>query len=273
MRRIHLTAALSMMLLLVSARAAYAGDVLAYLGPDVSGDNTVLTIVGDNLGDAIRITEDAPNHAWIEGLNGTTVNGNTVDELFNSLHVFTGASINLGNGDDSVEYVFTGKQFNHYAELFTGNGDDRVTILARGLVGYLRIDTGTGNDTATMRLTAEALMDYVQLDTGLGKDAVSYMADNGDGGAPILLRDTRIDTGQGDDEMHFHGYIDPLGGTVHVQMAEGDDLLVGDADGQVELSCDVIALGDGGTDTVINALYFDIPYDLWAYLEFEVIVE
>lgn len=244
------------------------GNVLAYLGPDAFGQNTVLTIEGDHLGNEIRVVEDAIDHVRIEGLNGTTVNGLAADEVFASLDIFPGAFVDLGNGDDSVEYVFTGGQFNHLLQITTGNGDDEATIVASGFVGSLRIDTGTGNDVATVQFAGDALVPWLFLDTGVGDDAVFIEADNS--GFPILFNLGVIETGQGNDVAAFDGWVAALSGSLIVFLDEGDDTLLGDPDSEVPVPGRVEALGGSGHDTVLNAAYFRSPFALH---QFETIVE
>lgn len=274
-RRLIWTAATTLCLLTTqSAPCQAGGNVLAYLGPDPFGGNTVLTIEGDHLGNEIRIIEieDAPDHVWIEGLNGTTVNGQAVDQVVASAH-FSGALIDLGNGDDAVEYIFAVEQCSssHFSEITTGNGNDQVSVLASGDVGFLRIDTGTGSDSATLQFASDALVGGVQLNTGPGDDAVFYEADNGE--PPIVTWGSAyIDTHSGNDLVSFGGPVWALFEHTLVLLGCGDDVLIGDPDSEVHIPgpSRVDAVGGAGSDTVLNASYFG-PH--MTFQEFETVVE
>lgn len=227
-----------------SGQCLAEGNVLAYLGPDRFGRNLVLTILGDHDDNEICIIEDRPGHVRIAGLNGTTVNGQATDEL-SADTTFLGALVDLGNGDDAVEYVFTGGQYGHSLDILTGNGNDQVGVTVSGRVGFCRIDTGMGDDT------------------------IFFEADNSNGGLP-QIPGAVIATRQGNDDVYFGGYVHILTTGIEVYLGKGDDILVGDSESNVEFPRDVVAYGGEGYDAVLNAAYFRFPY---APDEFETVTE
>jgi hypothetical protein len=235
-----------------------AGDVLALVGPDLSGNDTLLVIKGDNEANQIRVIELAPGHARIEGINGTTINGKVADEVFSSGSVFGGAEVCLGNGADEISYEFTGNQQLHLTRIDTGYGDDSVDVFAQGVVGFLAIDTGFGSDQVTIDLAPNTvLLSGFSITTGLGNDSVLIRADS-EGGLPHLFGfGSRIETEQGNDVVQFEGVLAGFGGgrLVTVLLGAGDDTLIGDPENTLSVFS-VESLGGPGEDTVLNAAYF-----------------
>lgn len=232
-----------------------AGDVAAFLGPNPFGENTVLTIVGDNQANQIRVIEDGPNHAIIEGLNGTTVNGKAVDEVFSTYPVFQAAEVRLGNGDDTLIYEFTGQQFRHFNRIETGNGDDTVTILAKGVVGVLNVDTGQGADRLTLEMATDTFfIDGFTLLTGGGDDWIAIRGVD-EGPLPTIFRFSLIDTAQGNDTVQFEGLFGAPFGRIAVTLEEGNDTLIGDPEHTLP-GFGVQVVGGTGVDTALNASYF-----------------
>jgi len=263
MKRVTLLFVLALTPALINAGPAHAGDVVAYL----SGlFNESLIIVGDNLGNEIRITQDTGYHVRIEGVNGTTVNGLPSVDLSNTAEPIDYVSIDLRNGDDVVEYVFTGGYLYHRTDFTTGNGDDQVTVRIIGTsLDYLTIDTGTGNDTVTVQVAESAIYGFY-VNTGAGDDAVLIEAGNSDGGYAYLGYHGEIETEEGNDLVQFEGYFNFSFGSLFMLLGKGDDILVGDPNYNLFFS--VACLGGSGDDTVLNASYFG--YHLG---EFETIVE
>ena len=89
----------------------------------------MLVVEGDNQSNQIRIVDDTPGQARIEGLDGTTVNGMAADEVFSGFAWFSWIRVDLGNGDDTLTYESAGVRV-HATTIAMGNGDDTVTVLA-----------------------------------------------------------------------------------------------------------------------------------------------
>jgi hypothetical protein len=242
-------------------RWAPAGNVSAQLAPDISGDLTVLSIVGDSEANAIRVVEDSPGHVRIEGMGSTTVNGMAVVDLFSSGDEFLLVDIDLRNADDILVYQFTGEDYQQFLQdttIDTGAGDDTVTVFVHGLIGPLTIDTGVGTDRVTIDLAPDsAIFDGLLVDTGAGDDWLLFRAD-ADGGwrmpALVFGRLFLIDMGLGNDLVQFEGEFGCLGSHLTVHLGNGDDTLIGDPD-HVLAAGTVRAFGDLGHDAVFNAAY------------------
>jgi hypothetical protein len=252
MKRVTLLFALTLTPALINAGPAHAGDVVAYLGGFF---NSSLIIVGDNLGNEIRITQDTPSHVRIEGVNGTTVNGLPSVDLSNTAEWIDYASIDLGTGDDVVEYVFTGEFVSTGTDFTTGNGDDQVTVRLIGVrlvASSLWIDTGTGSDTVTVQLAESSIDGSLNVNTGDGDDAVFIEADNSwiEGGVPAVI----IETEEGNDLVQFEGYVATFYYYISILLGKGDDILVGDPNYNVFPY--VYCRAGSGDDTVLNASYF-----------------
>lgn len=235
-------------------RCVPAGNVTAQLLPDISGDLTVLSIVGDNEANEIRVVEDAPGHVRIEGLGSTTVNGLAALELFSARDVLTFAEIQLGNGDDSLVHEFTGDQWRHGTRIDTGHGNDSVSVSVRGVVGVLWLDTGTGNDSVTLDLAPATFILSLQLNTGLGDDSLLFRSSS-DGGSPTLGHVLNfIEMDQGKDVAQFEGEFGAEN-RLFLSLGAGDDTLMGDAESSL-FGHQVQIFAGHGHDAVFNASYF-----------------
>jgi hypothetical protein len=241
----------------LESRWVPAGNVTAQFLPTVSGgDLTVLSVVGDNEANQLRVLEDAPGHVRLEGQAGTTINGQAADELFTSGGfpiVF--ANVDLGNGSDTFVHEFTGDQHPHRFSIDSGTGNDSVTVLVRGVVGRIIIATGVGSDSVTLDLAASSLVpDSLSIHTGAGADTVLLRADS-DGVPPTVFGAPVIFTEQGNDVVQFEGEFFVFASDLYVDLGEGDDTLIGDSEpaldpGSIEVQ------GGLGHDTVLNASYF-----------------
>jgi hypothetical protein len=174
MRRIRQTAAATRFESL-ERRRLLAGNVIA-TATDPSAQEGTITLIGDNKSNQVEIQPTASGYL-VTGLNGTTVNGvtsvtlhaaglrnlvanmgNGDDDLqlqqntFGGSSEFNSASIDMGNGNDTVE--MTGAYFANFGSaahgdlnINTGNGDDVVTITGSTVEGNLKVDLGNGDDT------------------------------------------------------------------------------------------------------------------------------
>ena len=245
-----------------------AGNVTAYLALDNWGSESVLVVEGDSQSNAIRVVEDTPGQARIEGLDGTTVNGMAADEVFSSLETFSLAIVDLGNGHDTLTYElggeFAGLPF-HATNIYTGTGTDTVTVLAKEMTGYTAIDTGPGNDNVTFDMAAGSLIGTLHLKTGTGDDSVFVRA-NTEGPPPTLFGSfARIETNQGNDTVRFEGVIAVYPIRLSVDLGSGDDTLIGDPQSDPSWPLRVSANGGKGEDAVLNSSYFDSLYSLYGF--------
>ena len=159
MKRLFLSTmyCLSFFLICAAPQSLFAdGNVLAYFETDDFGFQTALVIEGDNEDNHIRVTLDDASHVVIEGLNGTTINGLSSDELTytSSINGIPIAKIDLGNGDDTLEHLFTSDSF-HYTDIVTGNGNDSVSISEFARTGLIDVDTGIGNDEVSLYFASD----------------------------------------------------------------------------------------------------------------------
>ena len=233
-----------------------AGNVTAQLVDLDPRSIDVLVVEGDSQANQIRIVEDTAGHARIEGLAGTTVNGMAADEFFSSIDTFRGVQVRLGNGDDNLTYEFAGDRIFHNTEIDMGTGDDAVTVLARTMT-FLQIDTGQGNDNVTLDIDLTPgsffLFANYRVNTGVGDDTVLVRANAFDLG-PFHNFDALIDTAQGNDVVQFQGV---LSGSWVVDLGEGDDTLIGDAENSLSYPLvNIHVVGGHGHDTVLNSSYF-----------------
>jgi hypothetical protein len=245
-----------------------AGNVTAYLAPDDWGSESVLVVEGDSQSNAIRIVEDTPGQARIEGLDGTTVNGMAADEVFSALETFSLAIVDLGNGHDSLTYEcggeFAGSPF-HATKIYTGTGADTVTVFAKEMTGFTAIDTGPGNDTVTFDMAAGSLIGTLHLKTGKGDDSVLVRADP-EGEPPVFCGTfATIETEHGNDTVRFEGAIGVVPIRLSVLLGAGDDTLIGDSGSDPSWPLRVNANGGDGEDSVLNSSYFDSLYSLYGF--------
>ena len=241
------------------------GNVLANLEQGPFGLSASLVIQGDTMDNHIRVTLDAAAHVVIEGIDGTTVNGLSSVELTSGEVPIESVSIDLGNGNDTLEYLSMGNSVLS-TQIITGLGSDSVSVGVFWGESDINIETGQGDDSVSLYLGWNGISygGSFQISTGFGRDSVTIEANNSHG-KPYQFgpAPNYIDTDQGDDTVTFKGSYESLSYT-NVQLGPGDDLLIGDPD---IFSSDVIAWGDKGHDTALNALYFPG----WALNSFETI--
>jgi hypothetical protein len=148
-----------------------AGNVTVSVETVVRGhfEIEVLAIVGDNASNQVRVTDQGVEGVLVQGLNGTTINGAAADQVFE-----TGlGEVNLGDGNDSFEYVESDTGTTGIVNIDTGNGNDHVLIKAGGYkAGTFRIDTGRGDDSVSIDYSRSASVGGFTIQTGNGNDAV-----------------------------------------------------------------------------------------------------
>jgi hypothetical protein len=249
-----------------------AGDVTASIDEVSSSPNfsfAKLTIQGDNQSNDIRIVERNVGEFVIEGLNGTTVNGQPSVTLQIPAEYWGWYSdVNLGLGDDSLIYdIGNDWALGHFRDVETGQGDDVVVILATAGLERTSISTGNGNDTVVFDVQASILSGNIDIDTGFGDDDVLFDSTAAGGMTWIAYSSIDLSMGHGADKLQFNGSFLFNSGPedFQVEFGQGDDELVGDATGS--LRGDFRAIGEQGFDTVVNADYFSISESYFSEFE------
>lgn len=184
-------------------RVVLAGNVTATLVDDT------LTIVGDQLGNEISITQSGTD-VVISGLPGTTVSGAATIPALDILNVL----IQLNSGNDNVEVIDLDLSGN--LSINTANGSDVVTITEGSLIlgGDLSIRTGNGNDTVSLAGTIEA--SNLTIETGNGDDNVtiltgeSFLPTPGPVDSILISGSTTLDGGRGVDRLAMRGFFDSI---------------------------------------------------------------
>ena len=196
-----------------------------------------LRIDGDKHANAIRVYAAPNGDVLVEGLGGTTVNGQTA-----AFVAFAGVGgvvpddvrINLGRGDDFV--CLANLSIADDLDIDTGRGIDVVSLAGVAVGDDLKIDTGKGGDFVD--LTGVTIGDDALFFSGSGDDALVLHATQfgddlslwTDGGDDSILMDgvtvgdrTSIASGAGDDVVQL---VDStFGSTLGVDLGTGDDAL------------------------------------------------
>ena len=241
------------------------GDVLAYLEPDEFGFDAHLVIVGDVKDNTICVTVDDTYHAVIDAIDDTTVNGLSTVELSSDLPIVS-VSIDLGNGDDSLEYLCE-SDLVYSATIVLGNGHDSVAVDQQGTMWEIRVDTGVGDDSVALHMGAWSFANWngvFQISTGVGQDVVIIESADTN---PYGRYGSRVDTAEGNDTVMFTGLVAKE--FTEVVLGAGDDLLVGDPDIMPDYEY-FRADGGLGHDTVLTSSYFS-PFSPRRLLSFETI--
>jgi hypothetical protein len=249
-------------------RRLMAGDVSVSLESGLrGGPPTIVRIQGDNASNQIRVIEQDEGVVRVQGLDGTTINGEAADLVLQSpVNRIVQTSADLGNGDDMIELLaesfISSKKF-----ISTGNGNDVVSVVVLFDGPFVDIDTGDGDDLVVLDYShsQSGLLRNFRIDTGRGDDFVDLrFLESGSGlfgnGASIVT------TGAGDDTVQFRGRlgVDPL---LLIFLDSGNDTLIGDPE-RTPTSFNIVAFGGKGTDTVLNASYFTTAFNS-ELLEFE----
>ena len=183
-----------------------------------------LVIAGDNDGNLIRVTTLASGEFRVDGLDGTTVNGNSSTETFSG--VTDDLRINLRNGQNFL--LFDELSVPDLLSIRTGSGNDRITFngdggFAQSIGGDLNINTGSGSDgiLTILHVADISVGEDLTINTGSGSDSIFLR---------LIVTDGRvsINTGSGNDSLSFirDGGISAINnGRVRIAMGDGSDVV------------------------------------------------
>jgi hypothetical protein len=203
----------------------------------------VLSIIGDNAGNRIRITQPAAFNLLISpGDFSTTINGSS-----SSVSLITGGvtriTIDLKGGDDVVQ-ISPGAGlvvFNAPVFVLTGTGNDSVLIEDIVAHNHFTIDTGNQNDTVILSSAGRPLQfnrDLAIL-TGQGSDVVTAIN-------AVLRGSLRITTAQQNDQVRLQNVV--VGGEFSANLGSEADYL---ALNQTEVRGQAFISGDAGDDQIV----------------------
>ncbi len=220
----------------LESRQLMAGDVLASFN---SGNDLVLT--GDSAGNEIRIYESTTqaNRIVVEGLNGTTVNGQAKYELQAS--VLDDVIANMNGGADRVivtNLTLTNTVNSSELIINTHDGEDYVHLdNVQGFKNDVQISTGDHDDFVWAR--GVSVNDDFKVNTAGGADRVVLIN--------IAAEDLQVETGSGDDIVDFMN-VDAID-DFYVHLGAGDDYLEIEASSGIDVSI----YGGTGTDKLKKA--------------------
>ncbi|MCS7160841.1 MAG: hypothetical protein RMJ19_10260 [Gemmatales bacterium] len=218
-------------------RLAPAGNVNVFI------TGGVLTILGDNDGNRIRITQRAAFNLLISpGDASTTINGGSaaVSLITRGVHRVV---VDLKGGNDVLEISPGGGivVFNAPVFINTGSGSDSVLIEDIVARNHFTIDTGNQGDQVILRSPSRPLQlnrDLTIL-TGQGPDALTALN--------VVLRGSlRFATGQQNDQVRLQNVV--VGGEFNANLGEGADFL---ALNQTEVRGQAFLGGNAGSDEII----------------------
>lgn len=220
----------------LESRRLMAGDVLASF---TWGNDLVIT--GDTAGNEIRIYESAAqaDRIVVEGLNGTTINGQDRFEL--QANVLDDIIVNMNGGDDRVlatNLTLTNTGTGSELIINTHNGKDLVHLdNVHGFKDDVEISTGDQDDFVWAR--GVAVNDDFKVHTSGGADRVVLIN--------IASEDLSVETGSGEDSVDLFN-VDAVD-DFYVHLGDGDDYL------EIEASSgsDVSLYGGWGTDKLKKA--------------------
>lgn len=230
-------------------RLALAGNVAASAGE-------VLELRGDDTANQVRITQDASDSILIEGLNGTTINGQSsvrfdgsdlekVDiKLFggsdsltvHNLRSSVDQNIEMDRGNDTV--VLNGVIAGANLSVKTDDGFDRVFATGVRTGGDFFLETGQGRS-----LVAISGTEVGKTLTVIGGDSIDEVRIAG----TTTQEDLNVEVKKGDD------FVDLVNVTSHknitVNTDVGNDFV---AVTNVVAANDAVFLGEDGFDTFVN---------------------
>lgn len=228
----------------LESRLLLAGNINAVV--TAGGD---LRVTGDSASNDVVIhATGTAGELYLEGLNGTTVNGQssiTLNGISDDIRV------RLRGGDDQI--LLTGAlddgstasaiDFVDDIIVNSGGGDDIVYVDGVVDAGHISVVTGSGDDAVGFFLTRS---ESLYTATGGGNDVVGFT------GANVVERWTRVVTGGGNDIVivagDSSGFLSSrFGGVFSVGLGGGSDMLAFDG-GRFEGGS--IVNGGPGIDTV-----------------------
>ncbi|MDW7995886.1 MAG: hypothetical protein RMI91_14655 [Gemmatales bacterium] len=223
----------------LEGRLAPAGNVNVFI------TGGVLTILGDNDGNRIRITQPAAFHLLISpGDASTTINGGSaaVSLITGGVHRVV---VDLKGGDDVLEISPGGGivVFNAPVFLNTGSGSDSVLIEDIVAHNHFTLDTGNQGDQVILRSPSRPLQFNRDLTilTGQGADVLTALN--------VVLRGSlRFATAQQNDQVRLQNVV--VGGEFNANLGSGADFL---ALNQTEVRGQAFVGGDAGNDQIIIA--------------------
>lgn len=236
-------------------RRLMAGDVTASIESVVRGrvEVDVLVLVGDSAGNQVRVTDQGELGVLVQGLNGTTINGEAIDHVFEKGL----GEVDLNNGDDWFEFLVQDDvQALGIVNISTGNGNDHVLVEAGVQFGTLNVDTGGGNDSVSLDYSQSVIFSGFNIVTGNGDDAVALQFGESTYFPFLGASSSHIDTGLGNDAVQFGGVWNDQGNTIIVNLGAGNDMLIGDANAMLGNSSKLSVQGGAGNDLVLNFSYF-----------------
>jgi hypothetical protein len=197
----------------LESRTMMAGDVTAAL----AGGDLVLNGDNDSNEVVIRATNQVGQFV-IEGLNGTTINGQASATISGVNDDFR---INLRNGNNALlltaERVDGNQslfQINDDVQIRTGNGNDVVVFDNVRVIGNTSLNTGDGDDTAVF--FESRLAGDLRGNMGNGDDFIGLDSSRVDG---------RVRTNLGSGNDYFITFDSNLNDRVDANMGSGDDLM------------------------------------------------
>jgi hypothetical protein len=194
----------------LEGRRLLAGNVAVVVIPQI---NTV-AIIGDNKSNELRVTGLFNATYTIEGLNGTTVNGQSQVQVPAAGPNGSNFFVSLNNGDDSIEFGNFVPGFSANRVIVeTGNGDDTVGFHNVTAFNGLSIDTGNGEDDVTLDFV-DIRGDDLNINTGNGEDTVTF---GGTGsGVTVFDGDANINGGRGNDTLNGENNLHVLNGDENI---------------------------------------------------------
>lgn len=222
----------------LESRAMMAGDVQAYV---TGGD---LVIRGDAQDNEIVIrATDQSDRYFIEGLNGTTVEGSALTEV---VGVVDDVRINLRGGNnvllltrEGIDGIESALYVADRLQIRTGGGSDLVVLEDVRVGGTTDVKMGGGDDTfAAARFSR--LVGDVQVRAGAGNDLVGMSDSSTDG-------QFRVVAGSGDDDVLLFESI--VRGNMEMRTGGGNDLL---AMHLTDVNGDLRFNGGGGRDFLFD---------------------
>ena len=220
-------------------RRLFSGNVVVAMNPvtfaiDVTGGNQV---------DAIQITGGPQFGYTVQGLAGTTVNGQA------SVSRLRGGPINvtLGNGNDTV-LLGADQDFDGSAAIQVGNGNNVIAaqgINRSGAGAALSITTGNGNNAVTVTSSFSSSNSQLAIQTGSGNDNVTVSS--------CFCGNVAINTGAGNDQVNVG--IMPGLANLSIDTGSGDDqVVVSDIFSNVVLN---VQTGNGDDTLFLDKVFFD----------------
>lgn len=233
----------------------------------MSFQNGDLRITGDSDNNTVKVTQNA-NAIGVEGLQGTTINGNPVlliltqdipDDVLISFaaggnntllmeNLQVGDDVQVRGGRERDSIAFINGDIGDDLKVRTGNGNDTFYLESTDVEDIINVNTGSGSDKVAIGgsdMSAERML----INTGRGRDGVIV-------GEMRVRADVEFKTGSGNDSVFISDFH--ANGDLKASMSGGNDsLYVEDAD----VAGDTIVNGSSGTDSAqaVNSAFGSSP--------------